>query len=102
MSFGVGSRMCIGKHLGLIQVHSVVATLALRYDMELARPEREWKVINRPLQVTESPTQTSPLPSPWHTIFLRSQCMMSPVDKRHEDLEPRPRCASSRRALRLA
>ncbi|KAK3356708.1 cytochrome P450 [Lasiosphaeria hispida] len=46
LSFGAGSRTCIGKHLGLMQAYKVVATLALCYDIELAHPEREWTIIN--------------------------------------------------------
>ncbi|KAK0717508.1 cytochrome protein [Lasiosphaeria miniovina] len=46
LSFGGGSRSCLGKHMGLMQVYKVVATLALRYDIALAYPDREWKVIN--------------------------------------------------------
>ncbi|KAK1759126.1 cytochrome P450 [Echria macrotheca] len=46
LSFGAGSRICIGKNMGLMQVYKVVATLALRYDIDLAHPEREWTVIN--------------------------------------------------------
>ncbi|KAK1756492.1 cytochrome P450 [Echria macrotheca] len=45
LSFGGGSRICIGKHMGLIQVYKVVATLAVLYDIELADPKKEWKVI---------------------------------------------------------
>ena len=46
LTFGAGSRICIGKHLGLIEVYKVVATLVARYNMELVHPEKEWKVIN--------------------------------------------------------
>lgn len=46
LSFGAGKRMCMGKHLGLIQAYKVVATLALCYDIELVEKEREWTVVN--------------------------------------------------------
>ena len=46
LSFGAGSRMCVGKHMGLMQVYKVVATLVLRYDVELVHPDREWTVID--------------------------------------------------------
>lgn len=46
LSFGAGSRGCIGKHLALVQVYKVVATLATLYDVELAEPKKEWKVTN--------------------------------------------------------
>lgn len=45
LSFGAGSRICIGKHLALMQVYKVVATLVMLYDVELDKPEKEWKVI---------------------------------------------------------
>ncbi|KAK3323012.1 cytochrome P450 [Apodospora peruviana] len=46
LSFGGGSRMCLGRHMGLMQVYKVVSTLAVRYDAELAHPEKEWTVFN--------------------------------------------------------
>lgn len=46
LSFGAGSRICIGKHMGLMQVYKVVATIATLYDVELVDAKREWKVIN--------------------------------------------------------
>ena len=46
LTFGAGSRICIGKSLGLVEVYKVVATLVARYDIELVHPEREWEVIN--------------------------------------------------------
>ncbi|OIW32755.1 cytochrome P450 [Coniochaeta ligniaria NRRL 30616] len=46
LSFGGGSRVCIGKNLGLVQVYKVVATIATLYDIELADPKKEWKVVN--------------------------------------------------------
>ena len=46
LTFGAGSRVCIGKNLGLVEVYKVVATLAARYDMELVHPDKKWKVIN--------------------------------------------------------
>lgn len=46
LSFGAGSRMCIGKHIALMQAYKVVATLATLYDTELVNPEKDWKIIN--------------------------------------------------------
>ncbi|RGP77378.1 pisatin demethylase [Fusarium longipes] len=46
LSFGGGSRMCIGKHMGLFQTYKVLARLITRYEIELVDPEKEWKVIN--------------------------------------------------------
>ena len=41
LSFGAGSRMCIGKSMGFMQVSKVVATIATLYDVELVDPTRE-------------------------------------------------------------
>lgn len=46
LSFGGGSRLCIGKHLGLVQVYKVLAILASRYDMALADPTKDWTTHN--------------------------------------------------------
>ncbi|KAL4883507.1 cytochrome P450 [Aspergillus karnatakaensis] len=46
LTFGGGSRVCIGKHLGLLQVYKVLATLVARYDISLVDPEREWETHN--------------------------------------------------------
>ena len=46
LSFGAGSRICIGKSMGLMQVYKVVATIVTLYDVELVDPNRDWKVIN--------------------------------------------------------
>jgi cytochrome P450 len=40
LSFGAGSRICLGKSMGLMQVYKVVATLATLYDVELVDPQR--------------------------------------------------------------
>lgn len=44
LTFGAGSRVCLGKHLGLLQAYKVVATLAVSYDLEMMEPEKEWWV----------------------------------------------------------
>ena len=46
LSFGAGSRICIGKNLALLEMYKVIATLVMRYKIELAHPDRDWKVIN--------------------------------------------------------
>ncbi|KAJ3546966.1 hypothetical protein NM208_g1739 [Fusarium decemcellulare] len=46
LSFGGGSRICIGKHMGLFQTYKVLATLITLYEIELADANKEWKVIN--------------------------------------------------------
>ncbi|MBZ6431230.1 MAG: cytochrome P450 [Acinetobacter pittii] len=44
--FRCGSRSCIGKHFGLLEVYKVIATLVSRYDIKLAHPERDWMTHN--------------------------------------------------------
>ncbi|KAE8374016.1 cytochrome P450 [Aspergillus bertholletiae] len=46
LAFGGGSRVCIGRNLGLLEVYKVIATLILRYKIELAHPHRDWKTHN--------------------------------------------------------
>ncbi|KAM0270038.1 hypothetical protein ACHAQH_009574 [Verticillium albo-atrum] len=46
LTFGAGSRLCIGKHLALVEVYKVVATLFALYDIEMVEPEKEWWVRN--------------------------------------------------------
>jgi cytochrome P450 len=46
LTFGAGSRVCIGKHLGLVEAYKVVATLVARYNIKLVHPEKEWRIIN--------------------------------------------------------
>ncbi|KAI1056935.1 hypothetical protein LB507_002367 [Fusarium sp. FIESC RH6] len=46
LSFGGGSRICIGKNMGLFQTYKVLSRLITLYEIELADPQKEWKVIN--------------------------------------------------------
>jgi hypothetical protein len=46
LSFGKGSRMCIGKNLGMMQVYKLVATLVATFKLRQADTEKEWTVIN--------------------------------------------------------
>ncbi|XEV03397.1 hypothetical protein FSHL1_008684 [Fusarium sambucinum] len=46
LSFGGGSRICIGKHIGLFQTYKVIVILLTRFEIELVDPKKEWKVIN--------------------------------------------------------
>ncbi|KAH6848218.1 cytochrome P450 [Chaetomium sp. MPI-CAGE-AT-0009] len=45
LAFGAGPRMCIGRHLALIEVYKATATLINRFEMELEDPAREWTVV---------------------------------------------------------
>lgn len=47
LSFGEGSRKCIGMNLGMMEVYKTVATLIARFEFELADPEAEWTIHNR-------------------------------------------------------
>ncbi|KLU83910.1 pisatin demethylase [Magnaporthiopsis poae ATCC 64411] len=42
LAFGAGSRVCLGRHLGLVEVYKVVAALFARYEMDMVHPEKEW------------------------------------------------------------
>ncbi|KAF4967126.1 hypothetical protein FSARC_5287 [Fusarium sarcochroum] len=46
LSFGCGSRNCLGRNVGLYQIYKVLATLITLYVIELVDPEKEWKVTN--------------------------------------------------------
>ncbi|KAH8880968.1 cytochrome P450 [Thozetella sp. PMI_491] len=43
--FGAGSRICLGRHLALIEIYKMVATLASRFEIELTDRSREWTVV---------------------------------------------------------
>lgn len=45
LSFGAGSRVCMGKSMGLFQAYKVLVTLVTKYDIELAT-DKEWTVVN--------------------------------------------------------
>lgn len=44
LTFGGGSRVCIGRNLASMEVYKIVATLIGRYEMSLVDPTREWVV----------------------------------------------------------
>lgn len=44
LTFMVGSRACLGRHLAAVEVWKSIATLFGCLDMELARPNEEWVV----------------------------------------------------------
>jgi len=46
LSFGAGKRTCLGKNIAMLELTKLVPALLMRYDMQLADPERGWKVIN--------------------------------------------------------
>jgi cytochrome P450 len=46
LSFGGGSRICLGRNLAMVEVYKIVATLLNRYEIELEDPTKELKTIN--------------------------------------------------------
>ncbi|KIK50037.1 hypothetical protein GYMLUDRAFT_253337 [Collybiopsis luxurians FD-317 M1] len=54
LTFGVGPRMCIGKNLANMQLQLLIATILLRYKLELCDPEEDLEAIegfmNKPVK----------------------------------------------------
>ncbi|MCJ1389798.1 hypothetical protein MMC18_002655 [Xylographa bjoerkii] len=46
LTFGKGTRTCMGKHIALMEVSRLVPELAMRFDFEFEDPAREWTVYN--------------------------------------------------------
>lgn len=46
MSFGYGSRTCLGKNIGLIETYKTVPTLLKNFEIELEDPKADWKLRN--------------------------------------------------------
>ncbi|KAF5645853.1 cytochrome P450 monooxygenase [Fusarium tjaetaba] len=46
LTFGGGSRICIGRHIALIQIYKGVATLVSRYEIQLADPNIKMRIIS--------------------------------------------------------
>ncbi|KAF2738694.1 pisatin demethylase [Polyplosphaeria fusca] len=44
--FGAGARTCIGKNVSLLEVYKLVPSFLRRFEIELDRPDREWKTHN--------------------------------------------------------
>jgi cytochrome P450 len=44
LTFGGGSRICIGRNLAQLEVYKIIATLVSRFEIELVDPDREWQV----------------------------------------------------------
>ena len=46
-TFGYGSRSCLGRHIAILEIYKLIATLFSRYEMKLAQPDREWTLSNQ-------------------------------------------------------
>ena len=46
LSFGAGKRTCLGRHIAMLELIKLVPALLMRYEMRLAEPEKEWKIVN--------------------------------------------------------
>jgi cytochrome P450 len=43
--FGAGPRICLGRHISLMQIVKLIPELMRVYDFRLAKPEKEWEVL---------------------------------------------------------
>ncbi|KAK4194406.1 putative cytochrome P450 E-class, group I [Triangularia verruculosa] len=46
LSFGAGSRICLGRNIALVETYKVVATILNRYEVELVDKNKEWETVN--------------------------------------------------------
>lgn len=46
LTFGAGARVCLGRHLALVEIYKVVAMLLGRYDFDIVDVDEEWWVRN--------------------------------------------------------
>ncbi|KAK8137998.1 cytochrome P450 monooxygenase [Apiospora sp. TS-2023a] len=47
LTFGGGSRICLGRHLSQMELYKAVATLITRYEIELVDAKEEWNAVAR-------------------------------------------------------
>jgi cytochrome P450 len=45
LSFGQGSRVCIGKNISLMEMSKLVTTFIHRYDVEVANQDKPYRTI---------------------------------------------------------
>ncbi|KAL7623137.1 hypothetical protein AAE478_006818 [Parahypoxylon ruwenzoriense] len=45
LTFGGGSRMCLGRYIAQMEVYKIVATLISHFEIQLADPKTEWEVV---------------------------------------------------------
>ncbi|KAK3714140.1 hypothetical protein LTR37_007942 [Vermiconidia calcicola] len=46
LTFGAGKRTCLGRNIAMLELTKLVPALLMRYEMRLADPEKEWRIIN--------------------------------------------------------
>lgn len=44
LTFGGGSRICIGRNFATLEIYKIVPTLIKNYEIEIADPTAEWEV----------------------------------------------------------
>ena len=47
LTFGYGERVCLGRNISMIEIYKVIPSLLLRFEVQLAEPERVWTTCNR-------------------------------------------------------
>lgn len=45
LAFGAGSRACMGRHLGLVQVYKLLPSLLMKFRFDLVDKNREWDCV---------------------------------------------------------
>ncbi|EWC46032.1 hypothetical protein DRE_04825 [Drechslerella stenobrocha 248] len=45
-TFGSGTRICIGRNISMLEIYKLVPTLLLKFNFELAEPEKDWTLFN--------------------------------------------------------
>ena len=46
LAFGAGKRTCLGRNIAMLELTKLTPALLMRYEMKLAMPEKEWRIIN--------------------------------------------------------
>lgn len=45
LAFGAGSRACMGRHLGLVQIYKLVPSLLKKFRFNLVEDDRDWELV---------------------------------------------------------
>lgn len=46
IQFGMGARTCIGKNISLLEIYKLVPSFLRRFEVDLANPNKEWRLHN--------------------------------------------------------